>query len=158
MITTFDWEVLTSNERGFALLERLAVDGGWLYRTTERCAAFSDYRTIFAQQVTFVPAPSESTKSHFETVGKLAAALPDKNAVDYVVAMSDDAKQYAVDNKWVRDADDDLRDSYGKRMIWYKPLVVDDWDVDSWRAKGIDDDFPTEDAAILAHKTKFGDL
>lgn len=43
-------------------------------------------------------------------------------------------------------------------MIWYEPLVVDDWDVDSWQAKGIDDDFPTEDAAILAHKTKFGDL
>lgn len=57
MITTFTWEVLTEI-KGYSTLERLAVDGGWLYRTTTLKGDF-EYRDILNQQVTFVPTPRE---------------------------------------------------------------------------------------------------
>lgn len=63
MITTFTWEVLTEI-KSYPTLERLPVDGGWLYRTTTlsdgiRSPGKPDHFNILAQQVTFVPAPSE---------------------------------------------------------------------------------------------------
>lgn len=153
MITTFTWEVLLKNEKDFTMLERLAVDGGWLYRTTERFSAFSDYKTILAQQVTFVPTPSEPAKSHFETVGKLAAALPAKTEDKPGNWLSDETKRYCKVNKWTRDSDDDIRDSQGKRMIWYKSTRDDQgYDIDNWKAAGVDGLFTTEEDAITAHK------
>jgi len=153
MITEFIWEVLTKNEKGFALLERLAVDGGWLYRTTERCSAFSDYKSIFAQQVTFVPAVNEPVKSHFEMVANLAAALPVKTEDKLGNWLSDETKRYCKINKWTRDSDDDIRDSQGKRMIWYKSTRDDQgYDVGNWKAAGVDGLFATEEDAITAHK------
>lgn len=151
MITTFTWEVLIKI-RSYPTLERLAVDGGWLYRTTTLKGDF-EYRDILTQQVTFVPTPSEPAKSHFETVAKLAAALPAKTEDKLGNWLSDETKRYCKVNKWTRDSDDDIRDSQGKRMIWYKPTQNDQgYNVDNWKAAGVDGLFATEEDAIAAHK------
>lgn len=153
MIMIFNWEVLTKNDKDFATLERLAVDGGWLYRTTERANKFGDYRSIFAQQVTFVPAVKEI--DYVPEVEVSCRPFLDSLKASKILEPSDadmaEIEDYINDNSWSYNDDGFLVD-------YDDNVIVSFNDCDIYTVKDVAGTFPTEDAAILAHKTKFGDL
>lgn len=146
MITTFVWEVLTKNEKGYPTLERLVVDSGWLYRTTE---LVPDYCTIIAQQVTFVPAVREQSVGVRDEFVDLA--ISQETEADRLQVI--EIEKYIKSMNWVRDEEGDLCDRSGKRMVWYQPTVdANDFDVDNWKARDIGGLYATEEDAITAHK------